>query len=359
MTRVKKSFSTVCAIVSLLLQQGLVQAQSPPTISSTTGSITTGSLVTINGSNLENESKANWDPFFVSNPTAWSFEGSNPVADGYSKIGPDGGTYDSNVTILGNHSIRFHAQGASSNCPIGNLGEYNAIDPPNRNAADLWIRLYARWSLNSGNWPGSHIKMIDSLGPNAAYEFYFNPANDINGNLPFAFQASYQSVSHLANIPSGQLQNNRWYVTEMHWKTTEPQLFAAWIDGTLVHNGTTTGTNGLDYILFGLINLCGTNSAFNLDHWIDGFTIASSRIYPSAMVEVGNSPNYVTATKNVQALETISDNRIVFKANLTNLGSGPYYVWVRNNPQAISSAFALAGGTPQPPPAPVNLRIVR
>ena len=358
MTCAKKTSWIVCVVIAFLLSQGLPVTQGQPSISSVTGTISNGSLMTISGTALNSEAKLNWDTFFNSNPNAWSFEGSSPSSDGYGAIGPSGGTYDTNVKILGNRSIRFHTQGAGGNCPTGNLADYNAINPSSGNNTDLWVRVYVRWSLNGGGWPSSHIKMVDSQGPGGVLQFYFNPSNDINGILPRTFQATYNANSTNVSIPSGQLQNNRWYTIEMHWKTTSPQVYAAWVDGTQVINATPSGTSGLDYILFGLINLCGTNSSFNLDHWMDGFAVATSRIYPSAIVEVGNSPTYATAAKNVQPLETISDNQIKFKLDLTNLGSGPYYAWVRNNTQTISSAILL-GGSSATPTTPVNLRIVR
>lgn len=84
-----------------------------------------GSQITINGSQLNAEARCNWDGFFSAHPNAWSFEGSTPTADGYGQQGPTGGVYDTAVKILGNKSMRFHAQGASSNCPSGNLEDYN------------------------------------------------------------------------------------------------------------------------------------------------------------------------------------------------------------------------------------------
>jgi hypothetical protein len=138
-------------------------------------------------------------------------------------------------------------------------------------------------------------------------------------------------------------------------------VFAVWIDGIQVLNATDMKPGvSIPGWLFGLVNLCHTTSTFSVDHWIDGMAVGSSRIHGSAIVEVTNSSNYSTATKKVQALEKIADDQIVFRLDTSGLGSGPYYVWVRNNAQQLSPSFLLnvSGGQVSGPAAPSNLRIV-
>lgn len=325
-----------------------------PTITQVLGTVQTGQTLTITGINMVNEDRTNWDAFFINNVNASSFEGANPSADGYSAPGsPTGGTYDSTVKLLGNKSMKFHAQGASGNCPVGNLDDYNSIDPEGGDDNDYWIRLYARWRLNSGGWPSSHIKMIDAQGGRVA-QIYFQPRQSLSGALPSSFDAAHDGISHDAPIPSGQLQNNRWYGIELHWRSVGTNLFDAWIDGVQVYSANPANAPALEAVIMGLINLCGTNSSFNLDHWWDGFAVSKSRVRLASVIEIGNSSNYATATKIYQAPETLSDTSSQVKVNLTGLGSPPYYMWVTNNRGERSVPFSLTTSTI---PAPANLRV--
>jgi len=324
-----------------------------PVVTSVSGAIQSGQILIISGTNMVNEDRTAWDRFFTDNVNASSFEGASPKADGYSDPGgPQGGTYDSNVKLLGNKSMRFHAQGASGNCPVGNLDDYNSIDPEGGDDNDYWIRLYARWRLNGGGWPASHIKMIDAQGQRVA-QIYFQPVQT-GGPLPSSFDAAHDGSSHYASIPSGQLQNDRWYGIELHWRSTGANLFDAWIDGVQVYSANPVNKPALQWIMMGLINLCGTNSSFNLDHWWDGFAVAKSRIRLASTIEIGNSPDYATATKTYQAPEFLSDTSSRIKVNLTGLGAGPYYLWVTNNRGERSQPLPLSSTAF---PAPTNLRV--
>jgi hypothetical protein len=92
-----------------------------------------------------------------------------------------------------------------------------------------------------------------------------------------------------------------------------------------------------------MINLAETGSDFDLTNWTDGFTISTSRIYCSSIIEIGNSSDYATADKVYQEPIYLSDGSVQIKANLTGLGSGPYYLWVTNNQQERSAPYPLSG----------------
>ena len=194
-----------------------------PTIVGVTGSMTQGSVVTINGSNLQAETMQGWDGFFANHPTAWSFEGPSPQSDGFSLIGPAGTTYDTSVRLLGNQSAKYHVQGSTPTCPAQVLSDYDAFSlaqPSN----DIWIRAYVRWRANTSAWPNGHIKML------ALHGYYVQPSGGTS--LPSSFFGQYDGLSVYGNIPSGQLQNNRWYLVEAHIKNSAPTNYTVWIDGT-------------------------------------------------------------------------------------------------------------------------------
>ena len=332
-------FRKLTFLTALILVSGIISSAegTTPQISSASGTVSQGNTITISGSNMMDEDKTDWDEFFSDNPDASSFEGTSPSDDGYSAIGPSDGTYVTNVKVLGSQSIKFHVEGASSNCPYDNLTSYNAINPEGGDTGDLYYRVYARWNTEDDSWPTSHIKMIDCQGSGAQY--YFQPAN---GSVrPSYMNVAYDSTNHNYAIPSGQLENDRWYAMEVRWKSTSPYAYQAWVDGTEIADDSPTNPGSLNYLLFGVINCCGTTSSFSLDHWMDGLAVSTSRIYPAAIVEIGDSSNYSTATKLHQEPLLISDSSIQVKVDLTDLGSGPYYLWVTNNKQERSSYYQL------------------
>src|SRR5579884_2031858 len=146
-----------------------------PTISNVSGSLQTGQILTITGSNMINEDMTNWDPYFTAHPTAYGFEGASPSADSYCAVGPCGGVYDTTVKLMGNQSIKFNTHGASgANPPADNLTSYNAMSVSAGN--NKWYRFYARWNLVSGSWPTNYIKMLYNL-----LNFYFEPAPSSTG----------------------------------------------------------------------------------------------------------------------------------------------------------------------------------
>jgi len=343
----------ILSLFYLGISMPLLSNAAAPTVVNVSGSVQTGQILIITGTNMVNENKANWDPFFTSNANASGFEGSNPASDGYSAIGPSDGIYDSTVKIMGNKSVKFHVNGSSSNCPNGNLTSYNAMAAANGSGSVWYMRAYVRYHSADGTWPTSQIKM---LYPWAHGSVEYEPF-DSTGNLPAQMDLEYPGaggglVSHQANIPSGQLLNDRWYCTEL--RIGSDHSVQAWVDGQSIHNGTSTDDSGNPYLLFGIVNLCGTGSSFSLDNWVDGLVLSSTRVYPAAVVEISNNPTYGSGTKVYQEPVYLSDSSIQIKVNLSGLGSGPYYLWITNNQQQRSGTYSLSGGggsnvTPQPP----------
>jgi hypothetical protein len=340
---------TTCLSVPLLFGQG-----AQPVIGAITGTVSVGSVLSITGSSLNAEARSNWIPFFVSHPQAYLFGGSSPLADGYevAPTGPGTDGYVTDVRLFGSQSIKFHSQGAVPAVPSQQqVSRY--FGTGGGDAQDLWIRAYVRYHV-TGGWPNGYIKMIDGQGTQQQY--YFQPSITTDNTLPLTMNATYDSAPHNVNIPSGRLQNDRWYCVEIHWKTnSSPYVFQAWMDGVQMVNATPTSQGSLTYLLFGLINYAGTGAGFAIDNWFGGLVVATSRLYPAALVEVGDGPVYATAKKRTQALQYISDARIDFTLDVTGLGSGPYYVWVTNNRQQLSSAVLLT--TVGAPHAPTGVRI--
>ena len=344
----------------------LAHAAGTPTITGISGALTNGNTVAINGSNFVQTNTANWIPFFQNNPNASNFGGASPAADGYSTQGPKGGVYDTSFYVMGKQSMRFDVNGASATCPQDNLFSYNAILSGGGDGQDLWIRAYVAYNSADNLWFANQDKMFmcEGYGPG---QYVYEPANW--ATLPTQMEADYDGMSHRANIPSGTLQNKRWYCMEVHWQTiTAPYQYQAWIDGVEIFNANPQTQGCLMAILFGLINGCGTTSGFSLSNWFDGFAVSTSRVYPASTIQVGNSPTYGQGNEQYQQPIYLSDNQVQFVLNTSAVGPGPYYLWITNNSQVRNAGYALqvSGGSgsgsssgasdPTGPTVPANLK---
>ena len=301
-----------------------------PTISNVTGTVSTGQVLTITGANMVQENKTNWDSFFAGG-TAYSFEGSSGTSDGYtSYTGDPGATYDSSVKLLGNQSAKFDISSATTCVP--NVG--NSMMAPLKGNT-YWMRGYVRYNVPSGIWPDNHLKLFGAQ--TNAMLAYIQPASF--GSAPTQWVATLNGNPTYVNNPSGAFQNNRWYLVEVNQSAS---TYTVWIDNQQIMSVpfTQSGTP-LDFEI-GIINACTTS--YPVTDWIDGFTLSSSRIYAASTIEISNSATYGQGTVKYQEPVQLSDGSIQFKADLTGLGSGPYYLWVTNNGQARSAAYNLISG---------------
>jgi hypothetical protein len=356
MTRIPVSALSVGAAVAFFALVGHAQIPTGPlpSISSVTGVTTQGSILTIAGANLHAETMQSWDNRFLRIPDSWSFEGASPAADGYTLIGTNQ-SYDSTVSLIGNKSFKFRSAINNPTCTTG-VGEsyaYAMVEDP-ASANEAWVWVYARYNRVSPDWPDNYIKMLSFLS--SGYLFQPDSRNLSSGTNPYRWVNFHDGANHEVSSPLGALENNRWYAIELHWSVS-PRKYEAWVDGVKIYTGTPTSGQTWQIFFFGILNACGSKS-WNIEHWEDGLAIGHQRIYPSAFVEVGDGPNYSTANKRSQALESIADNQINFRLNTSGLGSGPLYVWVRNNAQQLSPAYFLTGGQVSGPSAPSNLRIL-
>ncbi|MHC4740017.1 MAG: hypothetical protein ACYS9Y_14005, partial [Planctomycetota bacterium] len=120
---------------------------------------------------------------------------------------------------------------------------------------------------------------------NGGSSVYFQPS--AGSVRPTHMCATYDGASHYYAIPSGQLENDRWYAMEVRVKGTSPYAIQAWADGTQIMADSPNSAGSYVYLLFGIVNCCGTTSNFSLDHWMDGLAVSTSRIYPAAIIEIG------------------------------------------------------------------------
>jgi hypothetical protein len=141
----------------------------------------------------------------------------------------------------------------------------------------------------------------------------------------------------------GALQYDRWYCFEVLVNSTTETV---WLDGKQIY--TVSGSfdfSNLNAVEFGCINYDGTDAGFAKHIYLDNIAFSSSRVYPSSKIELSNNATYGAGTLVYQAPVFISDTSVQFAANLTGLGSGPYYLFVTNNGQTTSSAYTLGSGS--------------
>lgn len=343
-----KSSILVLLCFSQIFYAPVMAYAATPAISNVSGTIQTGQVLSITGTNMVNEDKSNWNPFFQNNPNASGFEGTSAQADGFSPPnGVYGGTYVTNVKLMGNQSNRFHVAGSCSS--VGsNLVDYLYFGLGG--ATDIYARTYIRYHTNV--WPGMQMKIFLTVGTS---EYVIGG----EGGFPNSLAQYYDGASHTVYLPGQvQFQQDRWYSLEVHWKASSPAHVTVWLDGTQVHDAVPTSTVGMSYWLFGIVNTCGFSN-IDMYHWEDGLALSSTRVYPASKIEISNNATYGAGTLVYQEPVYLSDGSIQIKVNLSGIGSGPYYLWVTNNSQARSTVYPLGGISGAAVPLPPTLLSVQ
>jgi len=189
------------------------------------------------------------------------------------------------------------------------------------------------------------MKLSEVVPASASYgDWYFQPAaNGTNAPTQWLMRGGNSATGTQGDMPNppDSMANGRWNCFEVRYNHSG-HTTTGWLDDQLMATDTATASDTVDYVLFGIPNYSGANATFDL--WFDNYTMSSSRIYCSSIVEIADGSTYATATKRRQALTSLADGTIVITADLTGLGAGPYYLFVRNNKQEQSAAFELGGG---------------
>lgn len=303
-----------------------------PTVNTITGTVGTGQILTINGANMVQESNANWLNLFK---TVYGFEGSNPSAEGYCSSGTCEGSYDSSIKLSGNKSALFSISGASA--PYPNFIEnYNSISLYTQS---FFGRAYFRYTNNSGVWPDNALKFIDIQGqPN---NIYIQPVGSVTA--PNQFRVVDNGNSYYGAIPGGAIKSDRWYLLEWQYSNSTSSV-KVWIDNQLIITAPLTSTTQ-NFFAYGIVNAFSTPSNFALSLRMDNMALSSTRVYPSSLIEISNSATYGQGIVKYQEPVVLSDGSIQIKADLTGLGTGPYYLFITNNGQTRSAAYNLSSGS--------------
>jgi hypothetical protein len=335
----------------------------PLTITSVSGTIQPGQLVTITGTNMLREDKTNWDSFFVSHTNASGFEGANLTADGYVPYSASNELqYVTDVKLMGSQSGLSYNAGAVTFPQNHNNAFYlSSANWGSTAVRFLYMRMYLRWQVKNDAWPDVAYKVAGNYGSSRNFNLNLMTKGGSPPNTPTQIGvAPFSSSFVTGNFPGGAVQQNRWYCIEVQapiQTAGAPYNWKIWIDNILVLNanlgqGTLgDGTATMDFD----INHINTSAGYEKYQWWDGVGLKSdSRIGPASLIEIGNSSDYPTATKVYQAPEYLSETSSQVKVNLTGLGAGPYFLWVTNNRGERSQPYNLSSTSIGPPP---NVRV--
>ena len=343
-----------------------------PTISSVSGTVSTGQTLTITGANLVNESatNANWDTAFQGNSKMYGFESSvssgtalktSPANDNWylrdnSQGGQPSGAIQNNCKFInspklsGALSLECRVYGGKSgNTNDGGSG-FSAY--PGSSSGNFYFRYYTRYRTNNGNYPDVYTKMTVTQPAGSGNMWYLDLAGASAGQTPQGLTTKYGAVS--GPSPSLNLQNDRWYCIEGAWLS--PGTYKLWVDGVLLVD-TSPGVSMPDnaYPQWGIINFRSNSVYADISQNIDNLAFGhTSRIYPSSIIEIsGDGSNW-----KYQEPVLLSDTSSQIKVNLSGVTGTSYRVRVTNNAQQTSAVYTIGGGgggDTQAPSVPAGL----
>lgn len=328
------------------------------------GTVGTGNTLTISGTNMHNESTANYLGTGTWATDEMGFEGASDLADNWQNSGL---TYATDVKIIGDQSAYWVGSGNTGEIETSSGGIHYRIDLTNTPQAHWW-RWYFRADENGGDgsWCDGYHKYM------GIYDADVSPGNQLNINARTNSANGYTGVLFIINQGDGgefyclwgndskyqgqsTQEAGQWYCIEVY-VPADGSPVRCFLNGEEVSNvgatapysGWSTNPSLSPYDMQFPWNMSNggenSSSSYNQKHYYDSMAVSSTRVYPACKVEIGNSSDYATATKKYQWPHTISDTSVVVEADLTGLGDGPYWLWVTNGQNERSSAFSLSEG---------------
>lgn len=344
-----------------------------PTIQNVIGNIQTGQTLTISGASMVNDDRSTWmtSPVNLQSGNAYGFEGASDQNDGYCSAGNCDGNYSTNVKLMGNQSIDFHAAGASGANDGGqNLPAQNAdprfvqVNSMLFTTTNYYGRFYVRYDMADNAWPSFELKM--SSTQSGSGQVYVNvdglvgyPSIPISNNPPTSIRivdpTGYQA--NAGTMPGGHWVSGRWYCVEWRIQTGSPNAVTVWVDGNQTAQTTWTGSWSPIFYVFGPINGGATPANFDMHNYFDAMAFkTSSRVYPSSIIEISGDNG---ATWKYQPPTLLSDASIVIQQELPTLSAANYLLRMTNNLQQTSATYNLSGSVDViAPSAPLGLNVL-
>lgn len=308
-----------------------------PTISSVSGTVSSGQTLTISGSHMMDESNANWDSNFRSYSNMYGFEGTLGADGFYYGPGSPGNFevyYDTSTKLMGNKSLKMHVSGKSSCSP--NCGSAGMLTYPHDSASQQYWRFYARFNATNNIWPDVYTKQYGLQGGQAIWyqdlQAGSQPSGAPSGIL---FNTNGTNTGYLS-LP---LKNDRWYLFEGHAVSGTLEW---WIDNGAYHYVETPSTTfSAGITLFGIINYATISNVSDFTEWMDNYAYsANTRIYASSVIEISGDDG---ATWKYQPPTSLSDTTISILQELPTLTAANYQLRVTNNLRQTSAIYNLSG----------------
>lgn len=339
----------IAFILVLVLFSQMVFA-STPTITNVTGTVATGQTLTITGTNMMELVTTNWrntaNEASFENDT--DFTASNFNDDGWywntGNSADSKGEYKQDYKIHGNNSAYLlndwcSCEGACTSCCGNRLTTYEG------NGTEYYVAGYFRYT---GERPSGYMKFFEAQAGGGNQ--YFQPTGGSSSTITQWILRDNAGSDVYSYLSCPTITFGQWNHFEVHWKVTSPRVMQAWINGVSLGSITPTHSNSSSWQEIGIPNLCGLTSPEWVGINMDLIAFSNARIYPASKIEISNHLTYGSGTVNWQVPVLISDTSIQITANLTNLGAGPYYLWVTNNGQTRSASYNLSGGADTDPP---------
>jgi len=158
---------------------------------------------------------------------------------------------------------------------------------------------------------------------------------------------------------------DKWYLMEGRYDAVNHSA-SLYVDGALVGTeGSLSSSANPNMFYLGYLTAWNTDSGFGNDMNIDNFTISSSRVYASTIVEISGDGG---TTWTYQSPTALSETSVAITANLPTLTAANYKLRVTNNSQLVAASgdTATAGGAvytlggsadTTPPAAPSGLSV--
>lgn len=350
----KRAVSEKClllAVAGICWVSGRAYGTTPVVSSLSATSQVQGNIVTVTGSHMMDTDLSG----LRIPPNQASFEGSSFTADGWTDANAgDKNAIDASVKIVGNQSYRNHIYsfqtevGMPDPCPNYYYGGYLERLYPNESWNVVYFRYYVRYS-NGFVWPNNYMKQL-----------YMREGWCMNPEMGLpSYKISQPNEPAVFTFPR-PLVNGRWYCLEgrFHFDGSPGEL---WLDGQSMGTGSPgPGSKPWYGFMLGTVNSgCFSGSPQASSYiWFDDFNFSNTRrVRPEALVYLADGMNFATAKKVSQELISISDNSIQFKTNYGGIGYGPFFLFVVNNRNEVSTPYSAGTGkqTDFTPPAVSNM----
>jgi hypothetical protein len=226
--------------------------------------------------------------------------------------------------------------------------------------SDVWFRLYFRITVVNNEWIGDYgggsagFKIIGKWpgsenSSDWGFWFELDPNTNDPPNPPWGLRICPNNTLAPGYKPANCTINQaQWHCLELKAPlNSNNHVWDIYFDNKQIYSedlGRGINFLGGDQWYGFFTNWYSTSAAFQQYIWTDGLGVKNnSRIGPASLVEIGNLPDYALATKKYQGPLFLSDGTVSIKADITGLGTGPYYLWVTNNRGERSAAYVLGG----------------